>query len=112
MTEYIEREAAIRVIQNEVPLSQFMKRSISSAVHAMGAVCATIDTIPAADVRPVVRGEWIVKQTAIGKEYTVCSACNTGFKFETDKGTLARLDMRGMPYCPNCGADMRGKENE
>ena len=28
--------------------------------------------------------------------------------FRTDKGTLAKLDMRGMLYCPNCGARMDG----
>ena len=56
-------------------------------------------------------GEWIVKQTASGKEYTICSVCETEFKFKTDKGTLARLDMRGMAYCPNCGAKMEVSED-
>ena len=67
-------------------------------------------TVSADDVRGV--GEWIVKQTAIGKDYTICSACKTDFKFKTDKGTLARLDMRGMPFCPSCGARMKGAEDE
>ena len=61
-------------------------------------------TISPDEVRGV--GKWIVKQTAIGKDYTICSVCKTDFKFRTDKGTLAQLDMRGMPFCPQCGAKM------
>ena len=49
-------------------------------------------TTPAADVRPVARGEW----RKIGKNSCifVCSACDKTFPCKTD-------------FCPNCGADMR-----
>lgn len=53
---------------------------------------ALIDSIPAADVRPVVRGEWR-KIGKIGCIF-VCSACDKTFPCKTD-------------FCPNCGADMR-----
>lgn len=72
-----------------------------------------LESMPTAspdEVRGV--GEWIVKQTAIGKDYTICSVCETDFKFKTDKGTLARLDMCGMAYCPHCGARMKGAEDD
>lgn len=61
------------------------------------------------DLRPV--AEWIVKQTATGKEYTVCSRCGIIFQYKTDAGTLENIDMRGAAYCPACGAKM-GKHHE
>lgn len=74
-------------------------------------ILGAIDALPAADVASVVHGRWIQMKTSIGKTYSVCSCCKTDFKFKTDKGTLARLDMNGTNYCPNCGAKM-DKEDE
>lgn len=56
-----------------------------------------VSEIPAADVRPVVRGRWIEKPYLLGTT-NVCSVCGENY---------------GMPhgkynFCPNCGADMRG----
>lgn len=59
-------------------------------------------TAPAADVRPVVRGEWqFVRRTAGGGDFK-CSVCgrivvtNSFFRIEN------------IPFC-HCGADMRGE---
>lgn len=60
------------------------------------------------DVVQVVHGQWILHHTVTGSPYTECSHCCTDFAFKTDRGTLAKLDMRGMPYCPRCGAKMDG----
>lgn len=54
---------------------------------------------------------WIIYKTAIGNEYTVCSNCETDFTFKTDKGTFAKIDMRGMNYCPNCGAKIECEDD-
>lgn len=56
-----------------------------------------VSEIPAADVRPVVRGRWSEKPYLLGTT-NVCSVCGENY---------------GMPhgkynFCPNCGADMRG----
>ena len=52
----------------------------------------------AADVRPVVRGEWWpAKDGYYG--HVMCSACHKIESHKTD-------------FCPNCGADMRGDKNE
>ena len=55
-----------------------------------------------ADVKPVVRGEWIHDYlcSISGGTYGVyrCSECSSSFP---DIGY-------GFNYCPNCGADMRG----
>lgn len=64
-----------------------------------------IDAIPTADVVEVVHGEWINIDKR-GKNVQ-CSKCGN------------TLDLRGVNagrgdanYCPNCGAEMRGGQNE
>ena len=62
--------------------------------------------IPAADVRPVVRGEWIDKGirysrksefSPLERHYSFeCSHCRKEREWKSD-------------FCPNCGADMRGE---
>ena len=59
--------------------------------------------IPAADVRPVVRGKWIDRDDKYyGWNMWACSAC--GEEFVLTEGTP---DMNEYHFCPNCGADMR-----
>ena len=68
----------------------------------------SISDMPAADVAEVVHGRWILHHTVTGNPYTECSNCCTNVAVKTDKGTIAKLDMRGMPYCPFCSAKMDG----
>lgn len=56
-----------------------------------------LDKAPTIEARPVVRGEWV----DLGRNYyTVVSQCSE---------CGAKYDFRS-PYCPNCGAEMRTKE--
>ena len=56
-----------------------------------------VDDIPTADVRENVMGEWIDMLDSELFVFKKCSLCGeTGVKT--------------MNFCPNCGADMRGKE--
>ena len=71
-------------------------------------VANQIAALPAEKVAPVLEGKWIVHYTTVGNPYTECASCHTDFSFKTDKGTVAKLDMRGMLYCPHCGANMEG----
>lgn len=63
-----------------------------------------IDALPAADVKPVVRGKWMLVDTEDGdRDDTLlmtwwCNRCGKEFK------TAGRLD---FDFCPKCGADMR-----
>lgn len=70
-----------------------------------------IEDAPAADVEEVVHGRWILHYTVNGNPYTECSNCCTNLAVKTDKRTSAKLDMRGMFYCPNCGAKMDGVDD-
>ena len=61
-----------------------------------------IKDIPAADVRPAVRGKWKHKPGHDGE--WLCCVCNHDLEF-IDGRTM------GMPnFCPNCGAEMRKQE--
>ena len=100
--EYIEREAAIEAAKKS---------------HLYFDIKPIINSIPAADVRPVVRGKWSVHEiykhelsygaTAYEPVYE-CSACGGWME------SYLRYDEPIMPedadfprYCPNCGAYMR-----
>ena len=61
--------------------------------------CAMED-VPAADVRPVVRAEWI--DNGMYKAPT-CSNCGSGCLLNYES------DYHESDFCPHCGADMRGK---
>lgn len=59
-----------------------------------------IDDIPTADVRENVRGEWL-SGDCMGAS---CSKCGEYFSFRTFS------EVHNFNFCPNCGAEMRGKE--
>lgn len=94
MAECIERKAAL------------------DAVHKWcdpcGAAVEAVLSVPAADAAPVVHGRWVLHYTAIGAPYTECSRCCTDIAAPMVGGGLLKLDMREMPYCPICGAQMDG----
>ena len=83
--EYIERSAVITALKG-LPFQWDVEDL---------AVYEAIEEVPAADVAPVVHGEWIHKN---GEMY--CSVC----------GSEALMDevYYKSPYCPDCGAKMRG----
>ena len=70
--------------------------------HPDSTVHEFVDDMPAADVRENIHGEWIE-----GDELLFCGeTCTTG-----DKCSVCGRTAMGYPwhFCPNCGADMRGK---
>ena len=93
MAEYIER-AAIKYEQWAVgPLNQPL----------MVVRKKTIDSIPAADVAPVVHGRWVRGKLKNGEILHKCSACKDDYRVPTCVGKPI------YNYCPNCGAKMDGE---
>lgn len=95
--EYISREAALMKLMQDGCSAKNLQ---------------SISDMPAADVAEVVHGRWILHHTVTGNPYTECSNCCTNVAVKTDKGTFAKLDMRGIPYCPFCSAKMDGGDND
>ena len=103
MTDYISREAAIKRLFSwrEVIKENFGEND--EYANCLEEAIDKIEDLPAADVRPVVRGKWECKEGA-GQYYEVrCSVC----------GSRPPQDYSGWVvesnFCPNCGADMRSE---
>ena len=95
MAEYIEREAATTLFARACgeckeaceEFDGFYPDCNQCLLHG---VLKEFASIPAADVRPVVRGVWVENGWSIR-----CSICGYDMPFSTRN------------FCPNCGADMR-----
>lgn len=101
--DYIRRDDALYAIQRQRGATRSPAQN-----RLLDLLRVDIVRAPAADVAEVVHGRWILHHTVTGNPYTECSNCCTNVAVKTDKGTSAKLDMRGMPYCPFCSAKMDG----
>ena len=94
MSEYVSKDEVLKITCDECPFR---------GCHGPCRVYEKIAKLPAANVRPVVRGHWIGTKEAeemgdIMKEFT-CSVCGC---CEWDC-----TESESFNFCPNCGADMR-----
>lgn len=92
MAEYIEREAALKLLEDEARCGYL------DAVD--------INSIPAADVAPVVHGRWFDTgvENATGNIY-FCSVCRK-YNNPNKKDVEMKRTKEKPAYCPNCGAKM------
>lgn len=117
MAEYIKREDAIKAL---VELTAYTDATtintvVESAYHYsnewIGGIrdaLIEIGDIPAADARPVVRGEWVLDSDGL----PVCSHCGEialQRVFTKVPQLIMNTRMIQSNFCPNCGADMRGE---
>lgn len=97
--EYIEKEAALNSVCYDCCEQAFC-----------GSPCVDYERIsglPPADVKPVVKGEWIEAPDYLFDNVYTCSAC--GSEFVLEAGTPEDNEYN---FCPNCGAEMRKEEND
>ena len=94
--EYIKREA---VIKGFTDMLQKPGDIYPTDITTM------MQRVPAEDVRPVVRGEWIWEENEW--QYR-CSVCRITFDYDKTY-ELFDHDYQYANFCPNCGADMRGE---
>lgn len=96
MTEYIDREAAIEAIMNQRLYYTFGDPNSNQGAYNMVKRIMLLDAvkrIPAADVRPVVRGTWRKCRFSEDVYGAECSVCHTTWDYGTN-------------FCPNCGSRM------
>ena len=105
MAEYIDRQAVLDAIFPVDPENDgsdgctvvLQNQSFTSA-DIEGIVCG----IPASDVRTVVHAHW-------EGEAEICSACGE----RSTEGLDAKIWNRWCPdFCPHCGAQMDGDDND
>lgn len=93
MAEYIDRAVVRERLERVFKLQAQTARKL-------------VDDIPTADVKTVVRGEWIAYpaclkyQNAYADHHIVCSVCEECF-------SILDNDTERFNFCPNCGSDMR-----
>jgi len=88
MAEYINRTLAKAEFTGN-----FRDEYPTALIHAL------IDSVPAADVRPVVRGKWNAVKGALHPAETSAVCSNCGFATMIHAQTFYN-------FCPNCGAWM------
>ena len=93
--DYIKREDAINEICLRGCALERQQKFVLSMCEAKQFAVDVIDDIPASDVRENVRGEWVYYWGI--------------FKFSNCDGQMVR---NVYPFCPWCGADMRGESDE
>lgn len=104
--EYIEREAVMKIIDDYGCTHGGTLGYHSGAVDVVG---SAIYKLPAADVAPVVHGEWIPISDGAWAECSECGeACDV-----SDNGGMSAFELfcDCYKYCPTCGAKMDGGEN-
>ena len=83
--------------------------ALNAVLHHQGdAAVAAVENIKAVDAVPVVHGEWSNRRTWTHDGEWYCTACDREI-------TIYMGEKRGndrYKYCPNCGAMMKGEENE
>lgn len=109
-TEYISTETGCQYLRKykiEAGTSFLYDEGFNDGIET--AISCIGNEIPAADVRPVVRGKWEIDNSYAGPGLMNlrCSVCG---EFG---GTWRDCTLPSMLYkfCPNCGADMEGNEN-
>lgn len=104
MAEYIEREAAIRAVEQVyhkiIVADEDPRDAIGTVKYRENVVFVSdaekaLENLQAADVKPVVRGEWIHHKGGYSDHYE-CTVCKKAIVL-TERWN----------FCPNCGADMR-----
>ena len=100
MSDYIERGALskfVRDVRKRLPKDS---KDFFTRDEMLLNFQQYVDAQPAADVEPVVRGEWEKRELSFGTFYR-CSMCGE---------TISGFPM--YKYCHNCGARMKDGANE
>lgn len=132
VVEYIERKAAIKALvdltiyDNAPALNAAVESAFHNGREWIGGIrdaLIEIGDVPAADVKPVVRGNLVETREPIDghptwyRKHLCCSVCGVQIRLESwteercfGAGTILRENE--MPsFCPKCGADMRDDNN-
>ena len=96
MAEYIDKNATVGILEamSRNADCECIKKRLEKAAKR-------VNTMPAADVAPVVHGRWAEEKTEGGFHIWRCSRCGRGMN-DNPEG----IDL----YCYHCGAKMDGVE--
>ena len=102
MAEYIDKNATVGILEamSRSADCECIKKRLEKAAKR-------VNTMPAADVAPVVHGRWIEPACLYyGAKQYECSLCHSDTFWRKHSITVK------YPYCPNCGCRMYGGDDE
>ena len=104
MSDYISREALKEAFDNaDADVCESSPDGYCDWGFGRKNINDVIDGVPAADVEPVRRGEWLRTDDDWNSLATIqCSACGGEWCFEVDED----VQLLGYNYCPGCGCKM------
>lgn len=115
MTEYISKQRAKDLMgcclasakaEYKAAKDVFTKARFGDYISAIQSMIDVVGAVEAADVQPVKRGKWCPPLMGQGKFATYCSMC----QYTVMRNAAGIFEE--TPFCPHCGADMRGDTNE
>lgn len=112
MAEYIDRDACLSILRAKANMAVLM-----DAAPYFEKAAQMLEKLPAADVAPVVHGEWMPSESDFDDDDTLfdveewcdwqCGACGEDICYDDT------MPVQLLPkYCPNCGAKMDGGDND
>ena len=101
MDEYIKRKAALALVKPDAPEDEKAAVTIATAKKLVRSI---IQRTPAADVAPVVHGEWVRPHWRNSNFCYDCSVCGN----EVMHQEYRWRDKKIYPIYPWCGAKMDG----
>lgn len=107
MSRYVEKKAFIALLNERI-----YSLCGGETVKETRNIRDMFEVFPAADVKPVVRGEWDeIERGGLLNKYVLfrCTHCGNIFKVYEDTLNAGRGDKN---FCPHCGADMRTEVND
>ena len=114
--DFISREKALQINLNikvdAVPAKSsraVLKACEAGAEAGVDAYADYIRSIPAEDVRAVVRAEWVECDWCVPSHGFVEHYKNAAWKCSACRHAFKKQNLFVKNYCPNCGADMRGE---
>ena len=96
MAEYINRESIMKFPIRKDHCDK--EHANEHFINGIESVLEYAENLPAADVAPVVHGQWIEDH-----DYLKCPECGVMVKWD-----FTFFDIGNWNYCPNCGAKMDG----
>lgn len=94
MADYIERDAAIEAFEDcDTDVMELYGESVFSFPNVRN----LLQSVPTADVAPVIHGHWVQRRSS-----WYCSYCDKGYRI-----TCGSVAANNHNFCPNCGAKMK-----
>lgn len=98
MADYIERQAAFNMMFSRA--NPYGGQEKVNPADIWNQAATIIRTMPAANVREDVQGEWVLENTREKSYMRVCSVCK--------RTAYCCTPVFSYCFCPNCGARMGG----